>query len=918
MLCGLLSFLAFRANDMPGPSHGRWDYLSREFLCMRRSKAAYAGRYALDAKFPVMPGCLGVLSDPRQRLDNLLRASLLENGVSSLPLYPGDQAPRAEYDTHPKKQATKKKGSKRQKSKLEMMSGKWRRNTGLRDGKEDIGDIEDKDGEYFEEEPLPEKPQRELYPGEEALYLQTAPAKKMEKKAYTCKRCGGDGHTRPKCESCDISYLLKSHRCYPGQIETLQQGMPWLKQYTHLQQVVIGDLECECVDCCDGFGHETSLRYGKLIARAAAQAGGLEDFDCSSSSISFESEFGPLPDQPHPDGCDSDEERLALNSEYDVNSIPTPPHAGNAGAAVQPLQSGTTSAPSVYHSFNNGQVGLGPPPLPPRRLAVVYTLSETARNFVFIDVKSGTCKGRDDALARLNLHLGGKGEAAAKAAHLKNYLDTIAEYDRSDKRYVLLLSATQDAASSGSEASLRAKAKPTASSGHVLQEQFSLEHLSADVTGWLEAKLRADERLSMRDLVAGAQDVARDCGQGLPTDKVVEKYVKRSGARWHAKGTQYVLADEFASFSSTAPRLDTRSQTTAVVSSSKQAPAAARIGNGGKKKKPNDEDANSEGYFGGFAAPSKRQKSLPSDEDVQLALGISQSLEIAEIQKEVAAHQTRNPEPKYTEDEIHALRSQMNPVLAPVDLEAAQVVISESNDAKDFRISLARIQGTYDQGWLNDSGIMLVLSKFWGSLPVDSARSYDLQLLSALLYRFHVGQHQGLKQKDARRLEEKLGQILMKKVNAAHLFVPLNLHGNHWALAVVSVKQQKIFVFDSLCPSGNNRMSDGGWEKFVGLCNSVWNCVFETNVRPCLQQNDGSSCGIHTVVNALLFAVGINPKGRNSPLKGSDMKSIRASIVADLTKEDGCTFEWMGTEWQKEWTKLKDSYIVEQHERSHQ
>lgn len=952
MLCGLLSFMMFTANSRPGDSRGCWDYMSKEFLCFRRSKRAYEGRYAPEAKFPVLSGFMGLLSEPRQRLDNLLCASVLENGVSSLPLYPGDQKPRAEYETHPKKQATKKKGSKRHKSTLEKMSKKKKKKTTTssqasksasskrkanadeEDERDDGNDEEEDDDEEFEEVPLPEKPpQRELYPGEEALYMQadSSPVKKKktEKADYTCQRCGGGSHTRPKCESGDISHLLRTLRCFPGQIESLQQGKRWLGRYNHHQRVLKGDMagSCCCSDCCDGF-RETSLRYGKVIIRALGSDDDSDSDDSrwgadgegamseSVSSISFESEEEEEEEDeynaekrwvPYADDVDNmgmlDGEKLERLQDLIVHG------ATFEEATAKVMQQAAALAPPPqlgYHSFSKVPVVRGQPPLPSRNLGVVYALSETARKFVFKEVEDGVCAGQKSTLSRLNEHLGAHGEAAAKTTHLKAYLAIIARWDAKMRRFVLLPGAARDADAA------KEKAKSTAPSGHVLQEQFTLERLSPEVTGWLDEKLRADERLAMVDLVKGARSVALERKQGLPTDKVVRQYVGQSGAKWHPKGTQYVLPDEYDDFVSSLPHPGASRRATVITAAAPKKRSrhkrASPIYGSGDDDFEFDDDDDVKRLFGGFSASSAAAGAPAAGEFEGQDWAIADSLRVQWTREENAEYLKKNPPPQYTDAQIEALRAEKDTIVDPLDLELVQEVINSSGDAKDLLLSLQRIRGTHDGGWLNDTGVMLVLEQFWSSLQPENTH---LQLLSALLYRHNIGTERD--SKEAEPLELKLSQIITKKKDAAaaaaqqqQLFVPLNLRGNHWALAVVNVQLRTIFVIDSLNASACNRVEDYGWPKFLEICRGVWGCEFETVVKSCKRQLDGSSCGIHLLVNALLVAVGIDPKARNSPLKCTTMQEMRNSIADDLEKEGGCTFEWMGKEWQTQWKKLQN------------
>ena len=97
-----------------------------------------------------------------------------------------------------------------------------------------------------------------------------------------------------------------------------------------------------------------------------------------------------------------------------------------------------------------------------------------------------------------------------------------------------------------------------------------------------------------------------------------------------------------------------------------------------------------------------------------------------------------------------------------------------------------------------------------------------------------------------------------------YLFFPFNPGKNHWHLVVADTRKRILLVFDSL----KGRRKNSGEKAHVRNLRRFLDeeCkASETGERwkstrlPCMEQDDGHSCGVHTIVNTLLLLGGCDP-----------------------------------------------------------
>ena len=128
------------------------------------------------------------------------------------------------------------------------------------------------------------------------------------------------------------------------------------------------------------------------------------------------------------------------------------------------------------------------------------------------------------------------------------------------------------------------------------------------------------------------------------------------------------------------------------------------------------------------------------------------------------------------------------------------------------------------------------------------------------------------------------------------LFIPLNVHGNHWILMVVSTGQKRVFIMDSNLAEGKQ-----SFDLYLGAIlvkyleykasNSFGAFSMDSTWRveslPVCYQHDGFSCGIHVIMNAakIMRQIKANSKVQISfvenpvPKFTGKLKNLRENVV---------------------------------------
>lgn len=229
ILCSRLQYLILRAVTQSPKLAARWDRLSTEFVDKSMSVEALRTMYDPKARFPVVPLATG---DPYSELRRLMKHKLEETGAYELPMYPYSVAPRKQSE---KKKRKKKIKKGRFKAHGESTKGKKRTENSSLDDSDDVGDakkrkkVDHKDGEKEISPPwdcgIDFNAVKEAYAAvngsvlsDEVPTTMGKPEAKIKKRRreYACARCGQRGHTRPTCESTDISFMLRKLRLLPA------------------------------------------------------------------------------------------------------------------------------------------------------------------------------------------------------------------------------------------------------------------------------------------------------------------------------------------------------------------------------------------------------------------------------------------------------------------------------------------------------------------------------------------------------------------------------------------------------------------------------------------------------------------------------------------------------------------------------
>ena len=117
------------------------------------------------------------------------------------------------------------------------------------------------------------------------------------------------------------------------------------------------------------------------------------------------------------------------------------------------------------------------------------------------------------------------------------------------------------------------------------------------------------------------------------------------------------------------------------------------------------------------------------------------------------------------------------------------------------------------------------------------------------------------------------------------VFIPINLHGNHWTLIAVSPTRRTIEYYDSFHGRVTHQVSNiKAWLKSElgrDYKEAEWTVV-EDPAAPGMgkgpQQLNGSDCGVFTVTTAKMISLGVDPMAYSA----SDMPTQRKRLVAEL------------------------------------
>jgi len=134
------------------------------------------------------------------------------------------------------------------------------------------------------------------------------------------------------------------------------------------------------------------------------------------------------------------------------------------------------------------------------------------------------------------------------------------------------------------------------------------------------------------------------------------------------------------------------------------------------------------------------------------------------------------------------------------------------------------------------------------------------------------------------RLDENLKisrslEVFFEPSKSNFLFFPVNVHGNHWILLVLSTVQKRIFIIDSMDQNGTIKDAYlvAIFIKYLEYKSSISNGAFifvsadwRIESLPATKQQDGYNCGIHLIINAAMLMRQIK-----------DNESVQISFVED-------------------------------------
>jgi hypothetical protein len=131
-----------------------------------------------------------------------------------------------------------------------------------------------------------------------------------------------------------------------------------------------------------------------------------------------------------------------------------------------------------------------------------------------------------------------------------------------------------------------------------------------------------------------------------------------------------------------------------------------------------------------------------------------------------------------------------------------------------------------------------------------------------------------------------------KAVN--RIFIPYNLGNNHWTTIDINLESGRIKFYDSFTNTVNNLKAIDVMEQFCGDFGGSLNADAQKlhfRVMKCVQQGDGSSCGIYTCLNIGSLSTG---KGvLRKVLSEQDIGTVRERGVRLLIEAQ----QKQGDEW---------------------
>lgn len=231
------------------------------------------------------------------------------------------------------------------------------------------------------------------------------------------------------------------------------------------------------------------------------------------------------------------------------------------------------------------------------------------------------------------------------------------------------------------------------------------------------------------------------------------------------------------------------------------------------------------------------------------------------------------------------LKKKSQPILldlSPAQLDQVDQLWSSSPShlvIDKFRIDLhgRDLQTLRDGRWLNDNVINFYLSLVTERFQQSSGR---LPRVACMITQFFTTLEQKGYQGVARWA--KRGKIDV--VESDLVFVPLNLNGNHWCLAVVDNINKELRQHDSLGGDGTHNLLlirdylRQEAEKQHPGSGDMFDSYSMIPRAACPQQNNGWDCGVFTCQNVELMS-------RDAPLSYSqgDMPKVRRRIVYELS-----------------------------------
>lgn len=96
------------------------------------------------------------------------------------------------------------------------------------------------------------------------------------------------------------------------------------------------------------------------------------------------------------------------------------------------------------------------------------------------------------------------------------------------------------------------------------------------------------------------------------------------------------------------------------------------------------------------------------------------------------------------------------------------------------------------------------------------------------------------------------------------IFLPVNVHENHWVLLVANVPQRSVTILDSM--NGENHTLIQRWMKYMHIRDKHVNdlqCSWTVGQLQSQRQTDGSSCGVFVLMNAMALACGSSLEALN-------------------------------------------------------